>query len=70
MPKYLSSYLWDTTLGQFVGTTREIVTHYMNQFRRQGYLRYSRTGIILYRDALREWPPQNPSRFLQVAGSK
>ena len=26
-------------LSQYVGTSREIVTHYMNQFRRQGYLR-------------------------------
>jgi CRP/FNR family cyclic AMP-dependent transcriptional regulator len=43
------------SLSQYVGTSREIVTHYMNQFRRQGYLRYSRKGIILYREALREW---------------
>jgi CRP/FNR family transcriptional regulator, cyclic AMP receptor protein len=42
-------------LAQYVGTSREIVTHYMNQFRRQGYLRYSRKGILLYRDAFREW---------------
>jgi len=42
-------------LSQYVGTSREIVTHYMNQFRRQGYLRYSRKGIILYRDAFRDW---------------
>jgi CRP/FNR family transcriptional regulator, cyclic AMP receptor protein len=46
-------------LSQYVGTSREIVTHYMNQFRRQGYLRYSRKGIILYRDAFREWLRQN-----------
>jgi CRP/FNR family cyclic AMP-dependent transcriptional regulator len=46
-------------LSQYVGTSREIVTHYMNQFRRQGYLRYSRKGILLYRDALREWLRQN-----------
>lgn len=46
-------------LSQYVGTSREIVTHYMNQFRRQGYLRYSRKGILLYRDALREWLHQN-----------
>ena len=39
-------------LSQYVGTSREIVTHYMNQFRRQGYLKYSRKGIVLYRDAL------------------
>ena len=42
-------------LSQYVGTSREIVTHYMNQFRRQGYLRYSRKGIMLYRDAMKEW---------------
>jgi CRP/FNR family transcriptional regulator len=42
-------------LSQYVGTSREIVTHYMNQFRRLGYLRYSRKGITLHRDALRGW---------------
>ncbi|HZT29032.1 MAG TPA: Crp/Fnr family transcriptional regulator [Bryobacteraceae bacterium] len=42
-------------LSQYVGTSREIVTHYMNQFRREGYLKYSRKGIVLYRDALRDW---------------
>jgi len=42
-------------LSQYVGTSREIVTHYMNQFRRQGYLRYSRKGIILYREAVKDW---------------
>jgi len=46
-------------LSQYVGTSREIVTHYMNQFRRQGYLRYSRKGIILYRDAFKEFLRQN-----------
>jgi CRP/FNR family transcriptional regulator len=46
-------------LSQYVGTSREIVTHYMNQFRRQGYLRYSRKGIILYRDAFKEWLRQD-----------
>src|SRR5580658_751379 len=46
-------------LSQYVGTSREIVTHYMNQFRRQGYLRYSRKGIILYRDAFKDWLRQN-----------
>jgi CRP/FNR family cyclic AMP-dependent transcriptional regulator len=46
-------------LSQYVGTSREIVTHYMNQFRRQGYLRYSRKGIILYRDAFKDWLREN-----------
>jgi CRP/FNR family transcriptional regulator len=46
-------------LSQYVGTSREIVTHYMNLFRRQGYLKYSRKGIILYREAFRDWLRQN-----------
>ncbi|MGD0500326.1 MAG: Crp/Fnr family transcriptional regulator [Bryobacteraceae bacterium] len=46
-------------LAQYVGTSREIVTHYMNQFRRQGYLRYSRKGIILYRNSFKEWLRQD-----------
>jgi len=48
-------------LSQYVGTSREIVTHYMNQFRRQGYLRYSRKGILLYRDAMKDWLRQQAS---------
>jgi len=46
-------------LGQYVGTAREIVTHYMSQFRRDGYLQYSRKGIVLQRQALRDWLRQN-----------
>jgi CRP/FNR family transcriptional regulator len=46
-------------LSQYVGTSREIVTHYMNQFRRDGYLKYSRKGIVLYREAFRDWLRQN-----------
>lgn len=42
-------------LAQYVGTSREIVTHFMNQFRREGYLRYSRKEIQLQRDALQGW---------------
>jgi len=42
-------------LSQHIGTTREIVTHHMNQFRKRGYLHYSRQGIVLYRDALAAW---------------
>jgi len=46
-------------LSQYVGTSREIVTHYMNQFRRQGYLRYSRKGILLHRHAMKDWLRQD-----------
>jgi len=48
-------------LSQYVGTSREIVTHYMNQLRRQGYLRYSRKGITLNREALRDWLQRDAS---------
>ena len=47
-------------LSQYVGTKRETVTTNMNKLRRQGYLRYSRKGILLHRDALREWLRQEP----------
>src|SRR6201999_1864838 len=46
-------------LSQYVGTSREIITQYMNQFRRDGYVKYSRKHIILRRDALRNWLLQN-----------
>jgi CRP/FNR family cyclic AMP-dependent transcriptional regulator len=42
-------------LSQCVGTSREIVTHTMNHFRRQGFLRYSREKISLYPAALKDW---------------
>jgi CRP/FNR family transcriptional regulator len=39
-------------LSRYVGTSREIVTRYMNVFRKQGYVTYSRQAIVLYRDAM------------------
>jgi CRP/FNR family cyclic AMP-dependent transcriptional regulator len=48
-------------LSQYVGTSREIVTHFMNQFRRQGYLRYSRKGIMVHKDALKDWLRHEPA---------
>jgi CRP/FNR family cyclic AMP-dependent transcriptional regulator len=39
-------------LSEYVGTSREIVTYYLNQFRRQGFLKYSRKGIVLHGDGL------------------
>ena len=42
-------------LAQYVGTSREIVTHYMSQFRREGLLRYSRACIAIHRSALTAW---------------
>lgn len=40
-------------LSRYVGTSRELVTQCMNRFRKQGYLIYSRRGILLYQDALK-----------------
>ncbi|MGH9657095.1 MAG: Crp/Fnr family transcriptional regulator [Bryobacteraceae bacterium] len=42
-------------LAEYVGTSREIVTHYMTGLRRRGSIRYSRKGIDVYSGALREW---------------
>jgi CRP/FNR family transcriptional regulator, cyclic AMP receptor protein len=40
------------TLARYVGTSREIVTGFMNRFRRQGHVSYSRRGILLNAGAL------------------
>ena len=42
-------------LAGYVGTTREIITLQMNHFRRVGMLRYSRKGIQIHEEALREF---------------
>lgn len=41
-------------ISEYVGTSREIVTFQMNHLRQKGYLRYSRKGIQVYVEALRE----------------
>lgn len=41
-------------ISEYVGTSREIVTFQMNHLRQQGFLRYSRRGIQVYVEALRE----------------
>jgi CRP/FNR family transcriptional regulator len=40
-------------LSRYVGTSREIVSHHMNRFRKHGYVSYSRKGISLQRDTLK-----------------
>lgn len=42
-------------LARYVGTSREIVTQYMNQFRRDRLLRYSRRGVDLDEAALKRY---------------
>ena len=42
-------------ISQYVGTSREIVTFYMNHFRKQGYVRYSRKELVLNRGEFSQW---------------
>jgi len=50
-------------LAQYVGTSREVVTLFMNRFRREGYLNYSRRGdIVIRRDALAAWLQESPAQ--------
>jgi CRP/FNR family transcriptional regulator len=49
------------SLAQYVGTCREVVTLHLVQFRRKGYVRYSRKEIVLYPAALRQWLNEQPS---------
>lgn len=44
-------------LAEYVGTSRELVSRYMGQFRRKELLCYSKRtrGIVLHPDACREW---------------
>jgi CRP/FNR family cyclic AMP-dependent transcriptional regulator len=46
------SHVTHELLASYVGTTREVVTLFMNQFRRRNYLTYSRKGITIYPDCL------------------
>jgi CRP/FNR family transcriptional regulator, cyclic AMP receptor protein len=39
-------------LSRHVGTSREIVTQYMNRFKKRGYVSYSRLGIVIHRESL------------------
>jgi len=51
-------------LGEYIGTDREIVSVCLSQFRRHGYLRYSRTILTLNAESLREFLRlKTPLRF-------
>ena len=41
-------------LAEYVGTSREVITHYLTDFRRQGHVVYSRKHITIDRAALSE----------------
>jgi len=47
-------------LSKYVGTSREVITKFMNQFRRQGYIEYSRDGITVHPVAFRDWSASEP----------
>ena len=64
-------------LSEHIGTTRELVSNCMMQFRKQGYLQYSRKGMVLYRDVFDEWlrhaprkPANVPARIGRTANLK
>jgi CRP-like cAMP-binding protein len=68
-------------ISEYVGTSREIVTFHMNHLRQKGLLRYSRKGIQVYTEALREhltantsqrvqWPPQGGEEKTLTAGDR
>jgi CRP/FNR family cyclic AMP-dependent transcriptional regulator len=42
-------------LAEYLGTSRELVSHYMNHFRKKGYLQYSRKEILIYQNAWQKW---------------
>lgn len=46
-------------LSDYVVANRATVTHWMNCFRRQGFVRYSRAFLFLYPDALKQWLASN-----------
>jgi CRP/FNR family cyclic AMP-dependent transcriptional regulator len=55
-------------LAQHVGTSREIITHYMNDFRTKGFLRYSRKSTQVYLEPLKAWLVQVPNSIIRLRG--
>ena len=47
-------------LAQYVGSSRELISGHMRMFREKGYLQYSREGMSVNRDALKEWLRPKP----------
>ena len=64
------SGLTHQALGDYIGTTREIVTMEMNHLRRLGYLEYSRRFIDVHSMALAEWMREQGVDFgVRAAGA-
>lgn len=56
-------------LSQYVGTSRETVTHHMNRFKREGYLQYSRKGMSLQQNALTAWQTEQSTTALRQSAA-
>jgi CRP-like cAMP-binding protein len=61
--------LTHSTIAEFVGTSREIVTFQMNRLRRLGLLRYSRRHIDIYSQAICETLRQRGVNVSYPAGA-
>jgi CRP-like cAMP-binding protein len=57
-------------LSQYVGTSREIVSHYMSRFKRAGYVQYSRYGISLHQRALIAWQTEQSAIALRQSAAQ
>ena len=52
------------TLSHFIGTSREIITHYMNLFRREGYIAFDRRQIRIFNAiGFAEWVRTHHDQF-------
>ncbi len=45
-PRPISARLSQTDLASMIGTTRSRISHFMNKFRRLGYISYDRQGFV------------------------
>jgi CRP-like cAMP-binding protein len=50
-------------LARYVGASRELVTQFMNRFRKQGFVSHSRRGIIVHLNSLKTVLPGLESSF-------
>ena len=51
-PRPISARLSQTDLASMIGTTRSRISHFMNKFRRLGYIGYDRQGFVTVHKAL------------------
>jgi len=51
-PRPISARLSQTDLASMIGTTRSRISHFMNKFRRLGYIGYDRHGFVTVHKAL------------------